>query len=213
MYPNHSVTEQFELLLALLLSQLSQDDLQIYKDFGQLSECQYELIESNIFYPIPWYSQFKITRTGLVFDLIKQTLIYPTVNKLGYPIITARKDGSTKSESVPQHRLLALAHHPIDQNLALSLHVNHIDGVKTNNDLDNLEWVTPSQNNFHAYRNGLKSDNTPIVITDLGTGQSQVVYSMGEAGRFFGLTAAGIFWHLNKPNNNGVYKGFHVRYA
>ena len=54
MYPNHSVTEQFELLLALLLSQLSQDDLQIYKDFGQLSECQYELIESNIFYPIPW---------------------------------------------------------------------------------------------------------------------------------------------------------------
>jgi hypothetical protein len=63
------------------------------------------------------------------------------------------------------HRLVALAFLP---NLENKPYVNHIDGKKINNSVNNLEWVTCSENNLHNYKVGLiKGSNRKIAQYDL----------------------------------------------
>jgi hypothetical protein len=73
------------------------------------------------------------------------------LDKDGYVIVGLTKDGKMKMNKV--HRLVISTF----TNEDLDLQVNHIDGNKQNNNLDNLEWCTCSENQLHAHKIGLKS--------------------------------------------------------
>ncbi len=64
-------------------------------------------------------------------------------------------DGSKKR--MYAHRLVAIAFLP--NNDLKKNQINHIDGNKLNNNVDNLEWVTSEQNQQHAISTGLRSFN------------------------------------------------------
>jgi hypothetical protein len=72
----------------------------------------------------------------------------------GYHTAVLYNNGKPKSFRV--HRLVAFAFIP---NLDNKPHVNHIDGVKSNNLVENLEWVTISENQKHAFDIGLNKIN------------------------------------------------------
>lgn len=59
------------------------------------------------------------------------------------------------SKTLSVHRMVATMF--LNTYEATDLQVNHIDGDKTNNDIANLEWVTPSKNVVHAWETGLCS--------------------------------------------------------
>jgi len=68
----------------------------------------------------------------------------------GYNMIGLQKNGPRKFFYV--HRLVAAA---FIGPCPVGRQVNHVDGVKLNNQMFNLEYVTPSENTLHAYRAGL----------------------------------------------------------
>ncbi len=68
----------------------------------------------------------------------------------GYVILKLSLDGVTHSKKA--HRLVALAFIPNPHNKPT---VNHIDGCKWNNTVNNLEWASYTENNEHARRLGL----------------------------------------------------------
>ena len=78
-------------------------------------------------------------------------------NSDGYLEFACCKKGKYKRFSV--HRLVAKLFLSNEFNLP---QVNHIDGDKTNNSYDNLEWCTISYNIQHAYDTGLKYQKTGV---------------------------------------------------
>lgn len=71
----------------------------------------------------------------------------------GYPKVVLYASDSKSYKNCSVHRLVALAFIP---NLKCLPEVNHIDGNKTNNYWANLEWVSTSDNQKHAFRLGLQ---------------------------------------------------------
>ena len=81
---------------------------------------------------------------------LKGRILRPAIDKKGYKRVAIMVDG--KLITLKVHRIVAKAF--ID-NLNNKPQVNHIDGIKTNNHVSNLEWMNNSENVQHAFDNGL----------------------------------------------------------
>lgn len=91
-------------------------------------------------------------KSGKGKRLKKGQILKGCVTNRGY--VNQRLWKDNKLKNVLEHRLVAQAFIPNPDNLP---EVNHIDGNKTNNHVDNLEWVTSSKNQKHAFKTGLNS--------------------------------------------------------
>ena len=86
--------------------------------------------------------------------------------------------------TVRVHQLVALAFIPNPENKP---EVNHKDRNRSNNNVENLEWVTQSENIAHAYRNGVKPrptyQNQPLQKEILDIIENKKYFSIREASR------------------------------
>ena len=82
--------------------------------------------------------------------IVKGKEISPFISKSGYFVVSQKIDG--KRPKVFAHRLIGMAFVP---GYKKELTINHINGIKTDNRLDNLEWISRSDNTKHQWEIGL----------------------------------------------------------
>lgn len=128
-----------------------------------------------------------------------EKIIAPDVLQTGYVRVKFRVGGIVKAYSV--HRIVA--EHFID-NPSGKPCVNHKDGNRTNNKVNNLEWCTYSENNLHEWRVlGKKSYNSRKIKC---VSSGDVFNSVSDAAKYIGVCKQTLFNAMR--NNNGACKGF-----
>ena len=91
------------------------------------------------------------------------------------------KDG--KPHTFLVHRLVATTF--LEDLIDTDMTVNHKDGNRYNNNVENLEWLSLKSNIIHAFENDLQTTQKHIVITNTKTGAKAKFRSMAQAGMFF----------------------------
>lgn len=106
-----------------------------------------------------WEGRYDVSNNGEIRSwyyglkrLSEPRLLKIKTDKDGYRVITLHHGDIKKTYIV--HRLVAIAFLPNPQKLP---QINHIDGDKNNNSVDNLEWCSSQKNMRHAFDSGLIS--------------------------------------------------------
>lgn len=158
-----------------------------------------QLIESELFkgfYHCPLFETLVISKDGYVVDQRNLVCLLPFLREHFWPYFQINVWGHGTQTL---HRLIAMTFNVCPGNYDECV-VNHIDGDKLNNHPSNLEWVTSSENAFHAYREGLRADNRPLLAKDLVSDKVQYFYSLQEAARYFQVNGSEVYRYLTSDS-------------
>lgn len=137
----------------------------------------------------------------------KGRVLNPYVDNTGYCQVSLYKNGKMYQKQI--HRFVAETFIPNPNNLEC---VNHINGIKTDNRIENLEWCTRKENIIHALKNGLKKEyctkKKPIHCLELNI----EFESMSEAARYFNCSYSAI-QHTLKGKTKQLRKKYTFAYV
>lgn len=140
----------------------------------------------EIWRPVKGYEgHYEVSNKGRIKSLASNRLLSPHNNGVGYLKVELWKDKVGKKKYI--HRIVADTFLPNPLNRT---EVNHKDSDPANNTLENLEWVSSSENTKHAvYKGALSAWGNaakPIEAIDIATGRVKQYATISEAEREIG---------------------------
>lgn len=158
-----------------------------------------------IWYPIPGFKLYVITKTGKVKNISTGKIHKGNLCGSGYWNHHLITDMGTQLV-IGLHRLLALTFIPNED--PERNHVNHIDGNKLNNAISNLEWCTLLENMIHAGKIGISPKCLSITVRNPITKEVKFFNSIKEAGNFVGVSRDSMRYRYWKFNGKVYPEGF-----
>jgi hypothetical protein len=147
------------------------------------------------------FPNYEVSDTGLVRNIETKKILKNSYDRYGYAQVKMYPDNITKRI----HRFVATEFIANEKNLSF---VNHIDGCKSNNNINNLEWVSASENTIHAYKNNLHSNNKKVKNKQTGK-----IYEMAsEAARELGLQPRAVSNAANPNHTRKTAGGYEWQY-
>lgn len=159
-----------------------------------------------MFKRIPGFSKYVINKAGIGKRIEDNEPIKWHMSN-GY-VFTVLVNDIGKRINVGQHRALALTYLPMPVTDE-KLDVNHINGIKNDNRLENLEWATRGENLLHAFRTGL-ANSYQVILTNLNTGEKLSLYSVAAVTKF--LKVHSTYFHESHSfgKTSLMVKGYNV---
>lgn len=111
---------------------------------------------------------YRVSNYGRVYSLRSNQYMKPIKRDTGYYHIKFRMNPEkckSKAKQIYVHQLIATVFIPNDDPKHRT-QVNHIDGDKSNNRVDNLEWMSPIENTRHSMERGLRQTWNNRVLTE-----------------------------------------------
>ena len=156
-------------------------------------------IDTTFTKPIKKYQNYEVSICGMVRNVNRKRILKPSVSNVGYYYVNLYKNIKVKKHTI--HRLVAEAYVDNVNNYKM---VNHINGIKADNRIENLEWVTASQNIQHAFDTGLKKPSVTRLVLDTATG---IFYeSVTEAAKYYNVNMKTLHGYLTNayPNKTSL---------
>jgi len=160
-------------------------------------------IDLDEFKPIEGHPNFLISRDARIYNSTRKQFLTPRKTGVYMGVVLDK-------EPLCIHRLIAT--HFIDkpENYDDNWIVNHKDGDKLNNGIENLEWMSASDNTRHMYETGTRKDARPILQKDLAGNIIKEYLNAGHVSRELdrGRPINGQILRACKDPNKSVIYGY-----
>ena len=197
---NHSKNKRFHIYDLMYLN-FTTEIVDFYKKF--INKEKIDDLEKEIWKPVKGYEGiYEVSNFSRVKALIRKTRTWQ-IHKESIASVNSKTRGYVKfgghknniKEHLLMHRVIAEAWIPNPNNFP---DVNHINAIRDDNRIENLEWVTHSMNMKHAYKIGNKNQkgekNNSAKINQTIANNIRIYYnafphlSQKEVGKVFGLS-------------------------
>lgn len=162
------------------------------------------------YYLIPGYSDYLITDGGRVYRRRNMTEVTPSLAATGYYTLRMKDDRGCIGNRL-RHRIVAMSFIPCRGDFD-TMTVNHINMVRGDDKVDNLEWVTLADNIRHGRINGSTGlKYPPIEIRDTLTNEIFQFDIYTKAAEFLGISVSTLM-NWVKHGDSYSRRGYQLRY-